>query len=339
MKIHKSVPTNIITGFLGVGKTTAILHLLANKPQNERWAVLVNEFGEVGLDGEIMSGAHGQETGIFIREVSGGCMCCTSGLSMQIALNMLLAKAKPDRLLIEPTGLGHPKEVLSVLSAEHYNDVLSLGATITLVDARKIGDSRYTNHDTFNQQLEVADIIVANKQDKYESGDFKRLSDYIEAKGLLPSRPLYSIDYGKIQIEWLNHCVSTIKSTDEHQHTHSHKNHSQNLNTNPLIEPDIPDSGYMKIENQGEGFFSIGWRFKSSFIFDREKLFGLLTGIEAERLKAIFITNDGVYVYNIVDKVLSVTEFDEADENRIEIIAGNKDKFDYLESAILQCAL
>ena len=102
-----AVPTNIITGFLGVGKTSAILYLLSQKPAHERWAVLVNEFGEIGVDGSLLNGQYSKEQGIFIREVPGGCMCCASGLPMQIALNQLLSKAKPDRLLIEPTGLGH----------------------------------------------------------------------------------------------------------------------------------------------------------------------------------------------------------------------------------------
>ncbi len=99
------IPTNILTGFLGVGKTTAILHLLQHKPESERWAVLVNEFGEVGIDGALIAGNYSEEQGVFIREVPGGCMCCAAGLPMQMALNMLLARARPDRLLIEPTGL------------------------------------------------------------------------------------------------------------------------------------------------------------------------------------------------------------------------------------------
>lgn len=83
------VPTNIITGFLGVGKTSAILHLMENKPENESWAVLVNEFGEIGIDGSLVSGSKGlDKPQIFIREVPGGCMCCAAGLAMQIALNL-----------------------------------------------------------------------------------------------------------------------------------------------------------------------------------------------------------------------------------------------------------
>ena len=176
----QAVPTNVITGFLGVGKTTAILNLLKNKPDNERWAVLVNEFGEIGVDGSLFEGQHSQQQGVFIREVPGGCMCCTSGLPMQIALNQLLSKAKPDRLLIEPTGLGHPKEVLEVLTSEYYQDVLSLHKTLTIVDARKLKQQRYTDHDTFNQQIALADMVVGNKTDLYESKDKARLSDYVK---------------------------------------------------------------------------------------------------------------------------------------------------------------
>ncbi len=146
------VPTNIITGALGVGKTTLIKALLTQKPPAERWAILVNEFGEVGIDGAIFNGGHTGEKdaqNTFIKEVPGGCMCCTSGLPMQIALNMLLAQSRPDRLIIEPTGLGHPKEVLQTLSAEHYKDVLNIQATLTLLDAHKLSDERWRNHQTF----------------------------------------------------------------------------------------------------------------------------------------------------------------------------------------------
>ena len=146
-----NVPTNIITGFLGVGKTTAILNLLKNKPSNERWAVLVNEFGEIGVDGSLINGLHKEEEGVYINEVPGGCMCCTAGVPMRIALNQLLKHSKPHRLLIEPTGLGHPIEVLKTLTEAHFKNTLSLKNVITLIDARNLSDSRYTSHDTFNQ--------------------------------------------------------------------------------------------------------------------------------------------------------------------------------------------
>ncbi len=81
--------TNLITGFLGSGKTTSILHLLAQKPADEKWAVLVNEFGEVGIDGALLA-----DSGALLKEIPGGCMCCVNGLPMQVGLNTLLRQGK-----------------------------------------------------------------------------------------------------------------------------------------------------------------------------------------------------------------------------------------------------
>ena len=157
MKIIKAVPTNIITGALGVGKTTFIQKVLASKPEHERWAILVNEFGEIGIDGALLSSHLGKT--IHLREIPGGCMCCASGLPMQIALNQLLAVAKPHRLLIEPTGLGHPKELIDVLSSEHYRDVIALQTTFCLSDARKLKEAKWRDHQTFKDQFQIADVI------------------------------------------------------------------------------------------------------------------------------------------------------------------------------------
>ena len=178
-----AVPTNIITGFLGVGKTTAILQLVKNKPAGERWAVLVNEFGEIGVDGSLIQGQYSEDNGVFIREVPGGCMCCVAGLPMQVALNQLLAKARPDRLLIEPTGLGHPNEVLQILGNGLYREVLKVQKILTLVNARHLLDERYTDNETYNQQISIADIVVGNKTDLYQPGDRQRLQSYVKQKG------------------------------------------------------------------------------------------------------------------------------------------------------------
>ena len=139
--MKKRIPTSLITGFLGTGKTTTILHLLKQKPASEKWAVLVNEFGEIGIDGALLSGS-----GAEIREVAGGCMCCVADLPMQVALNMLIAKTKPDRLLIETTGLGHPQALIDTMTDDYYGTLLELRAVICLVDPRKLSDPRYLDH-------------------------------------------------------------------------------------------------------------------------------------------------------------------------------------------------
>ena len=134
----KKIPVTIITGFLGSGKTTSILQLLKNKPADERWAVLVNEFGEIGIDGAFFESKHTQEQGVYIRQVPGGCMCCTAGISMRKALDGLVKQANPDRVVIEPTGLGHPIEILQTLKNKYYKDIFSVQNVIAIVDAAPI---------------------------------------------------------------------------------------------------------------------------------------------------------------------------------------------------------
>lgn len=314
----QAVPTNIVTGFLGVGKTTAILHLLDQKPADERWAVLVNEFGEIGVDGSLFQGQHSEESGVFVREVPGGCMCCTAGLPMQIALSQLLSRARPQRLLIEPSGLGHPKEVVQTLNAEHYQSVLNIQKNITLVDARKLRDSRYTDHDTFNQQIDIADIVVGNKQDLYQSVDREQLESYVRERSKTAS--IVFATHGQIDFTLLEGLSMAARRVSPPGHLHGHSDKAD------IQEASIPEPGYLKVENQGEGYQSIGWRFSPEKTFNRKKLFAWLSGLLVERLKAVFITDEGVFGYNLTPEALTEIELDDCIESKIEIIAAQIDK-------------
>ena len=312
----QSVPTNIITGFLGVGKTSTIMQLLQNKPENERWAVLVNEFGEIGVDGSLLQGQDNKAQ-VFIREVPGGCMCCAAGVPMQVALNQLLKESKPDRLLIEPTGLGHPKEILQVLSSEHYQNVLRLQKTITLVDARQLSDSRYTEHDTFNQQIAIADIVVGNKQDLYQQADYDKLQSYVEGFKETTKQVVFA-KHGQFSSALL---AGNIENVSEAGH-HHHHGHSKPL----AAELPMPESGMIKAQNHGEGFTSLGWRFCADKVFNEQALDLLLTDLPFERLKAVFITDNGVIGYNSTHDGLQKSSLTQASESRIEIILRETDE-------------
>jgi G3E family GTPase len=307
-----AVPTNIITGFLGAGKTTAILHLLKNKPEQERWAVLVNEFGEIGVDGSMVQGQSSEDSGVYIREVPGGCMCCTAGLPMQIALTQLLSRARPQRLLIEPTGLGHPLEVLQTLSSDYNRDVLSIQKTLTLVDARNISDERYTTHDTFKQQLSIADVVVANKDDLYSNEDRRKLQAFVKAV-CRPDTPVICTQYGKVTLDRLSGATQVLVEPSA-----EHERKSQGLLAEDLS---FPDCGYVTAINGGEGFESIGWRFSPDKIFDRARLIDFLRALDVERMKGVFITPHGVFAYNLTRDAMTETELDDCSESRIEIIA------------------
>lgn len=314
--IDRPIPTNVITGFLGAGKTTAIRALLRNKPVSERWAVLVNEFGEIGVDAGLLGG--GSDGELFIREVPGGCMCCAAGLPMQVALNQLVSAAKPDRLFIEPTGLGHPKAVVKILQQPEYEGVLDVRAVVTLVDARKVGDTRYTSHETFRQQLEVADCIVANKEDLYEGDEVTRLRSFLDDMGLQQT-PLHVVSQAELKLEWLAPVRSTSEGTLAIAASKPRLATSFHATTGTL-----PTEGYLCRSQVLEGFFSVGWVFRKDFVFDHDRLYGLLSGIAAERIKAVTVTNRGVVGFNMTDGVLTSKLLAQAEDSRIEMISSHE---------------
>lgn len=308
------VPTNIIGGFLGTGKTSTILHLLKHKPKGERWAVLVNEFGEVGIDGTLFDAKYSEEQGVYVREVQGGCMGCVTDSQMQLELEELLAYAKPHRLLIEPTGLGHPKELLENLTDDRFFDVLSIQKIITLVDARHLLNLRYRQSESFREQIAIADVIVANKQDFYSDDDRNRINSYLRVNSI-DKMKLSFTEQGVIDPESLNGSTDFVTERP-------------NVSLRPIVqnrllheEGPIPKCGFIKTENQKEGYVTLGWRFSSKLGFNHQKLSAFLSGVNAQRLKATCITSSGHFAYNLARDALTEIAYERFDESRIEIIA------------------
>ncbi|WP_305458127.1 CobW family GTP-binding protein [Photobacterium leiognathi] len=321
----KRIPTNIITGFLGAGKTTAILSLLARKPENEKWAILINEFGNVGVDGAIL-----EQQGAIIKEVPGGCMCCVAGLPMSVGINALLAQ-KPDRLLLEPTGLGHPKEVIKKLTSGVYEDYVDLRATITLVDPRHFADSFYTNNENFQDQLALADVVVANKIDQCDDYDLFTFQSAIEQAE--PKKALIGeVELGKLELEWLD--IPRIERQAQHSHHHHHDDHHHDIAPEPEIEL-LPRQQFIRKENHGQGFHSCGWFFAADQRFEFSKLFSLFSSLNANRVKAVVNTENGCFAFNVVNQVVSVNELSlDGFESRIEVIDSEVLPWDALEQIL-----
>lgn len=324
---QKAIPTNVITGFLGVGKTTAIQHLLNTKPANERWAVLINEFGKVGIDSQLLQTDEHSVGEVTIREVPGGCMCCAAGLPMKVALNQLIGKAKPDRLLIEPSGLGHPEEVIAVLSGDFYQSIIDLRATLTLVDARHMSDAKYREHETFQQQLQIADLIVANKADMYGQIEIDALTAYLDEMHL-QELPLQVTQDAKINPEWLKPKAKFNQAIWQEQPAVFNVDSEEQL---------IPDCGYLAAAQKLSGWYSYGWRFKSTFCFDYQPLMKWLEQFKQVRLKAVFRTSEGFVAINQADNNLMIKRLPgQAAESRIEFITDKQLDAKIMENQLLQ---
>jgi G3E family GTPase len=188
------VPTTVICGALGVGKTTAVRALFEHRPQGERWAVLVNEFGRVGIDGAVLEGG-----GVEVREIAGGCICCTAGPLMRVALVRLLREVRPDRLLIEPTGLAHPASIVDLLRSPGIREEIDPRATIGLVDPRRF----LATHDPlYEDQVLAADVLVGSWADVVPEETLQRFREVAAARWP-PPLVVATTSHGRLDPAWL----------------------------------------------------------------------------------------------------------------------------------------
>ena len=218
------VPVTVITGFLGVGKTTAMLDLLQHRTtgseegQNDRWAVLVNEFGEIGIDGAIL-----ESDGLAVAEVPGGCICCSAGLALRTTLVRLLREQRPTRLLIEPTGLAHPASVIDTLRSPGLREAVQVKAVIGLVDPRHVRSPRHRASDPWNDQVRIADVLVANKTDLASADDLEAFRT-LAAEQWPPKLVVAETKEGRLDPAWLDlgppeREVQATEATAGHTHT------------------------------------------------------------------------------------------------------------------------
>ena len=347
----RGVPVSIITGFLGVGKTTAIAHLLEHhRPPGERWAVLVNEFGELGVDGLLLGDAaadagDGEEdgAGVAIKEVPGGCICCTGGVMFQVALTMLLKEAKPDRLIIEPTGIAEPGALLDTLVSS-YAEVLSPRATITLVDPERLLDPRYTTHDAFIDQLEAADVLVANKMDLATQAGID-MFDALARESFPPRLVVAKVRHGTLDPAWLDldpREQSVVRAAGRAAS-------QQGEQASPSMPIILREHDFLRFErsdgvNQTRTFlFGRGMRFHSERLSAWLKAVakgGALMPDGYERLKGVFHTDRGWASVNGTPEGATSRQSQYRRDSRVELIAPADQVIDWntIESE-LQAAL
>ncbi|MGB9927397.1 MAG: GTP-binding protein [Methanosarcina sp.] len=148
----------IIGGFLGSGKTTTIRKLVEKlTKQGQRTAIIVNEIGEIGIDGETLS-----EGGIETREITNGCVCCTLRINMEYTIRNLMASYNPDTIIIEPTGIAFPRQIKNNIESMDLAGI-KFAPIANLVDASSLGSSSEDLQNFIKNQIEDAEILGINK--------------------------------------------------------------------------------------------------------------------------------------------------------------------------------
>lgn len=331
------VPVHIVSGFLGSGKSTLIRALLANKPPREHWAILVNEFGQVGIDQTMFD----PSDDVTIKGLPGGCLCCQLAFVLQAGLVNLLHRAKPDRLIIEPSGLGHPAGLLDVLRGEAFHGALEIRDVIVLLDPRRLDDARAREHETFRDQLQLADGVVLTMTDLASEAQRQAAWRHIESMWP-PKRWLTEAPHGQLPVDTLLDGDISLQGEDvlrssEHQHL-------ADAPRGVLLDPFAlhePRPGEPQREQGGAlGYFTLSWRWHASELFDLDALTAVLASLPSGvRVKGVWHTDNGWKLYNHGESGISLSDSAWRRDSRLELIGEYLPEAAALEHRLMACRI
>jgi len=226
---QEKIPVTVLTGYLGAGKTT-LLNRILSEPHGKKFAVIVNEFGEIGIDNELVVNADEE-----VFEMNNGCICCTvRGDLVRIIDGLMRRKGKFDAIIVETTGLADPAPVAQTFFMdENVGARTKLDAVVTVADAKWLKD-RLKDAPEAKNQIAFADVILINKTDLVEPGDLSELEARI--RGLNPYARLHRTERAQIalnevlgrnafDLDRILDIEPQFLEADEHDHDHHHHDH------------------------------------------------------------------------------------------------------------------
>ena len=352
--IRKKTAVNLITGSLGAGKTTLLRNFIEQKPDNEKWAVLVNEFGAIGIDGPILS----SQNNISVSQIPGGCICCTAQNELKEAIEQLLEQYTPDRLFIEPTGLGEPDTLVDLLQSQFFQQRFEIQTVFAVLDAATTNITDLEQYTIMQNLLNMSDVIIFNKSSLVTKEQISILENY--ADNLYPPKSaIISTDHSAVDVNLLNlnHTHKQINITKELTQisNQGHKNLEQTakdhhtLKTENAIKLDnlilhskaeLPGLVTREIQNQ-LSTLSVGWVFDDSVEFDWSALFSqfkafnlLNKGQQPLRAKGVFKVGKPWMLFQWVNNQATREMIAYRRDSRIELLLTQETQFDFKEFEI-----
>ena len=222
---------DIFSGFLGAGKTTLIKKLIADGYAGERLVLIENEFGEIGIDGGFL-----QDAGIQITEMNSGCICCSLVGDFTEALGKVLEQYHPDRILIEPSGVGKLSDVIQAVQKVHGD--VTLNSFTTVVDAKKAKMYMKNFGEFFNNQIEHASTIVLSHTDGMDEAKLQAAVALLREHN--SAAPIVTTPWGQLsgsqlleamerqdtlQAELIRLAMEVQEEEHDHDHKHHHHDH------------------------------------------------------------------------------------------------------------------
>ena len=216
---------DIFSGFLGAGKTTLIRKLIAEGYKNEKLVLIENEFGEIAVDGGFL-----KDAGVEITEMNSGCICCTLVGDFTEALKKVIGQYHPDRILIEPSGVGKLSDVAKAVAGVEGCEI---GAKVTVVDAGRCRMYIRNFGEFFNDQVHNADVIVLSRTDSASDGKVvtaTAMLSQLNPNATVITTPWSELDGKQIfdvmeRIDSLSTTMQEMEHHDHHEHRHDHDEH------------------------------------------------------------------------------------------------------------------
>ena len=221
---------DIISGFLGAGKTTLIAKLLKEAFPGEQVVLIENEFGEIGIDGGFL-----KESGVEIREMNSGCICCSLVGDFGTSLKEVVEKYHPDRIIIEPSGVGKLSDVIKAVKDLHIENEIRLNSASTVADASKVKVYMKNFGEFFNNQIEHAGTIILSRTQNVSEAKLKTDIELIRSLNKdahIITTPWDDINGKQIldamenvtnlELEMLAEAAAKVAEEHEHEHHHHH---------------------------------------------------------------------------------------------------------------------
>ena len=230
MEDNEMTKVDIISGFLGAGKTTLIAKLLKEAFPGEQVVLIENEFGEIGIDGGFL-----KESGVEIREMNSGCICCSLVGDFGTSLKEVVEKYHPDRIIIEPSGVGKLSDVIKAVKDLHIENEIRLNSASTVADASKVKVYMKNFGEFFNNQIEHAGTIILSRTQNVSEAKLKTDIELIRSLNKdahIITTPWDDINGKQIldamenvtnlELEMLAEAAAKVAEEHEHEHHHHH---------------------------------------------------------------------------------------------------------------------
>jgi len=299
---------DIVSGFLGAGKTTLIKKLVTEAYIGENIVVVENEFGKVNIDGKVL-----EDNGIIVEEITAGCICCSLTEDFISSIIKIREKFNPGRIIIEPTGVAKLSEILNACKDKEYEEFIEINHIVTVVDVKRFELSISYSKEFIDNQIRMTKSIILSKTADVEAGIIQNIIDYI--KKINSTANIISLQWDKVTGK------DIISAVENRQETVNNRNKLGKIL-----------GGKIYRSNSAHKFDT--WEFETNKSFDHERIKSVFQMLKNKneygdiiRAKGIFKDNEGQWFkFDFVPGDITFEEYSKGSSGNVCIIGLNLNK-------------